>query len=115
MTRRIGINEARPILGDLVTAAQQGQDIIITRHGRPAATLTAYQEEIAMWEIEFPANSAHQADMIILDALRDGSHRALEGGRHGWIYAGGREDVEAVRDELVSRGQPCIVTKRASA
>ncbi|GAA0739265.1 type II toxin-antitoxin system prevent-host-death family antitoxin [Dactylosporangium roseum] len=45
-----GINEARPILGDLVTAAQQGTDIILTRNGRPVARLTAYTSEDAMTE-----------------------------------------------------------------
>jgi prevent-host-death family protein len=41
----VGIEEARGILGDLVTAAQQGADIIITRNRRPAARLVAYQED----------------------------------------------------------------------
>lgn len=43
--QRYGINQARPILGDLVTAAQQGTDIILTRNGRPAARITAYVED----------------------------------------------------------------------
>jgi prevent-host-death family protein len=44
-SKYVGIEEARGILGDLVTAAQQGTDIIITRNRRPAARLAAYQEE----------------------------------------------------------------------
>ena len=39
-TKRIGIEDARKRLGDLVEAVQQGGDIIITRNGRPAARLT---------------------------------------------------------------------------
>lgn len=38
----IGIEPARKALGDLVTAAQQGNDTILTRNGRPVARLTAY-------------------------------------------------------------------------
>jgi prevent-host-death family protein len=44
----IGIKEARPVLGDLVTAAQQGADIVLTRNGKPAARIVRYQEEPAM-------------------------------------------------------------------
>ncbi|HEX6989990.1 MAG TPA: type II toxin-antitoxin system Phd/YefM family antitoxin [Bacillota bacterium] len=44
-SKHIGIEEARGRLGDLVTAAQQGADIIITRNRRPAARLVAYQED----------------------------------------------------------------------
>ena len=40
----IGINEARPKLGDLITAAQQGADVIITRNGKPAVRLIPCQE-----------------------------------------------------------------------
>jgi prevent-host-death family protein len=42
--RHIGINEARPILGDLATAVEQGATVILTRRGRPVARLTRYQE-----------------------------------------------------------------------
>lgn len=45
MSSEYGIEEARKVLGDLVTAAQQGTDIILTRHGRPVARITRYQED----------------------------------------------------------------------
>jgi prevent-host-death family protein len=41
----IGIKEARPALGDLVTAALQGADIVITRNGKPAVRLVAITED----------------------------------------------------------------------
>ncbi len=44
-SENIGVEEARKILGDLVTKAEQGTDIILTRRGRPAARLTRYQED----------------------------------------------------------------------
>jgi len=44
-SENIGVEEARKILGDLVTRAEQGTDIILTRRGRPAARLTRYQED----------------------------------------------------------------------
>jgi Phd_YefM. len=43
--KQYGIEDARKILGDLVTAAQQGTDIILTRHRRPVARITRYQED----------------------------------------------------------------------
>ncbi len=46
MSRKdVSIEEARATLGDLITAAQQGADIVITRHRKPAARLIAYQED----------------------------------------------------------------------
>lgn len=43
--QHIGIEDARARLGDLVTAARQGADIILTRNRRPVARITAYQED----------------------------------------------------------------------
>ncbi|HEX5462947.1 MAG TPA: type II toxin-antitoxin system Phd/YefM family antitoxin [Steroidobacteraceae bacterium] len=39
-TIRKGAEEARSQLPELLTAAQQGRQTIITRHGRPVAVLT---------------------------------------------------------------------------
>lgn len=38
-SRKIGIEEARKGLGDIVTAVQQGADILLTRNGKPSARL----------------------------------------------------------------------------
>lgn len=43
-SKKVGIEEARKRLGDLVTAAQQGVDITITRNGKPAARIIAIKE-----------------------------------------------------------------------
>lgn len=43
--KNIGIEDARKSLGGLVTAAQQGTDIILTRNGKPAARIIRYIEE----------------------------------------------------------------------
>lgn len=45
MSGEIGIEEARKILGDLVTAAQQGYDTILTRNHSPVARITRIQED----------------------------------------------------------------------
>lgn len=45
-TQNIGIEDARKRLGDLVTAVQQGADIVLTRNGKPAARLIRYVEEM---------------------------------------------------------------------
>lgn len=42
--KNVGIEEARKTLGDLVTAAQQGDDIVITRNGKPAARIVPIEE-----------------------------------------------------------------------
>lgn len=47
-SKEVGIEEARKRLGDLVTAAQQGADIIITRNGKPTARITRHQEDIVV-------------------------------------------------------------------
>lgn len=44
-SQEIGIEEARKRLGDLVTAARQGADIILTRNGKPAARIIPYVEQ----------------------------------------------------------------------
>ena len=44
----IGIEDARKRLGDLVTAVQQGADIVLTRNGKPAARIVRYQQEETM-------------------------------------------------------------------
>lgn len=38
-SKEVGIEQARKTLGDLVTAAQQGADIVLTRNGKPAARI----------------------------------------------------------------------------
>lgn len=77
-TKTIGIEEARGRLGSLVTAAQQGTTIIITRNGRPAARLTAYQEETAMTTIATvtetrDADGIPNGGSIGVDECRDGA------------------------------------------
>ncbi len=44
-SKEVGIEEARKRLGDLVTSAQQGTDIILTRNRRPVARIARYQED----------------------------------------------------------------------
>lgn len=44
-TKKIGIEEARKNLGELVAEAERGTEILLTRRGRPVARITAYQED----------------------------------------------------------------------
>lgn len=44
-SKYVGIEEGRKRLGDLVTAVQQGADVVLTRNGRPAARIVRYQED----------------------------------------------------------------------
>lgn len=43
----IGLFEAKNKLSSLVSAAERGEDIIITRHGHPAARLTAMRQNFS--------------------------------------------------------------------
>lgn len=54
-SNHVGIEEARKRLGDLVTAAQQGADIVITRNGKPAVRLVVVQEDIMVTVAELAA------------------------------------------------------------
>lgn len=59
-SNRVSINDARPKLGDLVTAAQVlGRTTIITRNGRPAARLAPLEDTMPdMINFPDPDNSA---------------------------------------------------------
>lgn len=43
-SQEVGIEEARKRLGDLVTAVQQGADVVLTRNGKPAARIVPIEE-----------------------------------------------------------------------
>lgn len=60
--KNVGIEEARKGLGDLVTAVQQGADVVLTRNGKPAARIIRYTEEPTMATITFA--TAEQAAFI---------------------------------------------------
>lgn len=44
MSKSTGIEEARKVLGDLVTDAQYGHTTTITKHGKPAARIVPIEE-----------------------------------------------------------------------
>jgi prevent-host-death family protein len=44
MDQHVGIEDARKTLGELVAQAQDGTEIVLTRHGKPAARIVAIKE-----------------------------------------------------------------------
>lgn len=79
-SQHVGIETARKTLGDLVTAAQQGADIVLTRNGKPAARLIAYREP-AMTDVRILTSTLgderatiHDAETVqqYRDAIADG-------------------------------------------
>lgn len=70
-SENIGVEEARKVLGDLVTKAEQGTDIILTRRGRPAARLTRYLEDTMVTiaditaELLLPASDAERVARFV--------------------------------------------------
>lgn len=90
-SKYVGIEEARKTLGDLITAAQQGADITITRNGKPAARLIPYQEA-AMHTSHtetFDLNRDGLADLALSRELEERTTAALEG-----------EQGAEIRDEI---------------
>jgi prevent-host-death family protein len=65
-SKKMGIEEARKALGDLVTAAQQGTDIVITRNGKPAARLIRYQEDpmVNIYELAAQVQMANAPEKV---------------------------------------------------
>lgn len=73
-SKEVGIEEARKRLGDLVTAAQQGGDIILTRNGKPAARLVRMEETVTVTTATtYGADFSH-------DKQVDGIHAYINGG-----------------------------------
>lgn len=56
-SKNVGIEEARRTLGDLVTAAQQGADIVLTRNGKPAARIVAQEATVTDYEYDSTADT----------------------------------------------------------
>lgn len=61
-SKAVGIEEARKVLGDLVTAAQQGTDVILTRNRRPVARVIPYQEVPVITVSELAVDLGFSAD-----------------------------------------------------
>lgn len=101
----VGIEEARKRLGDLVTAAQQGADVVLTRNGKPAARLVAIKEPVMTPINEFnPDHLATGADRemsaalveagIEFEARPDGIFHVFGADVSTWVLAIGGEPAE---------------------
>jgi prevent-host-death family protein len=53
--REIGADEAKNTLGTLLDRVQEGEEIVITRHGRPVARLTPYAGGIDRFQAQAAA------------------------------------------------------------
>ncbi|ROO51094.1 prevent-host-death family protein [Micromonospora sp. Llam0] len=94
-SKQIGIEDARKRLGDLIDAAQQGETVILTRHGKPAARLTAYHQEttVPATPAQMDLNQAAARAIAIARENRDMSAAEFDyeikiygiGGPHGPI------------------------------
>ena len=47
--RSIGIFEAKAQLSQLVQAVEEGEEVVLTRHGKPVARLVSSQEKVQAW------------------------------------------------------------------
>lgn len=96
--KEVGIEEARKRLGDLVTAARQGTDIVLTRNGKPAARLIAYVEEpvITVAELATTAGTTPEKFARFAGAFTENDPRT---GRLPKRWAGQGVDATFTRDE----------------
>lgn len=85
-SKDVGIEEARKRLGDLITAAQQGTEIVITRNGKPAARIVAIKE---------PAMTTTTATTYGADFSRDHHENGIRGYLNGGEYTPAQEDAMA--------------------
>jgi prevent-host-death family protein len=96
----IGIEEGRKRLGDLVTAVQQGADIVLTRNGKPAARIVRYQEEPMITMAELAAqvgmSSAPEKVAAFVGALTEHDPRT---GQLAKRWAGQGMDATFTREE----------------
>ena len=79
--QQVGAFEAKNTLGSLLDRVEAGEDILITRHGRPAAKLTKPV-------VEFNREEAREAAIRIRQRARDS-----QTGPFNW------EEWKAYRDE----------------
>jgi prevent-host-death family protein len=121
-SRYVGIEDARKNLGPLVTAVQQGADVVLTRNGRPAARIVRYQEAVAMLATVATAGTITDKHFISVDETRDGSVVATPFSREltqdeieypewggiladaGWIVITGWDDHDGYWTAEVRRG-----------
>lgn len=57
---KVGVREARDRIGHLLNAVQAGEDVVIMRHGKPAARLVR-MEVCEPHGVHFPDRSAFRA------------------------------------------------------
>jgi len=79
--RAVGAFEAKNTLGTLLDRVERGEEIVITRHGKPVARLVPNSSRI----------DRSQAQAAI-DRIRERARR-LGGGKFDW------DEVKALRDE----------------
>ncbi|MBI3976262.1 MAG: type II toxin-antitoxin system Phd/YefM family antitoxin [Armatimonadetes bacterium] len=100
MATTVGVKEAHQRLARLVRAAEEGQQVVITRDGTPAAVLLGAREFNSLM-----ATLEEMADPGALRALRD----ARADARSGRIYS--YEDVFGHPPLRVSRGRLRLAPK----
>ena len=67
------INEAKASLSALVTAAEKGEDVLITRYGKPVARLSAIQKpkkrKLGFYPIKFHSDLMEPTDPEIVESF----------------------------------------------
>jgi prevent-host-death family protein len=63
MTRHVPISELKDHCSELVSAAEEGEEIVITRHGKPAALLSGVPAEVTERRKRAEAALARMAEL----------------------------------------------------
>jgi prevent-host-death family protein len=83
----VGILEAKTHLSRLIEQVEKGEEVVITRHGKPVARLGPLQARHARFDV-----AAFRADLQRLRELRQGRSAGINGLR-GLLDAGRREET----------------------
>ena len=95
MATTVGVKEAQQRLARLIRAAEEGQQVVITRDGTPAAVLLGAREYSSLM-----ATLEEMADPGALRALRDAAADARVGRIYSYENVFGHPPLRVTRKQL---------------
>ena len=73
--KTIQLHEAKAHLSELIEAVQRGEEVVISRYGKPVARLSAVaapgERELGFYPIEFRSDLSAPTDQDIIDSFYD--------------------------------------------
>ena len=73
--KTVQLHEAKAHLSELIEAVQRGEEVVISRYGKPVAKLSAVaapgERELGFYPIEFTSDLSAPTDQDIVDSFYD--------------------------------------------